>query len=802
MLSISELAAVLEPSRTVLFLGAGAALSSGAPTGQGLADALTQRLAPDATDISGGLDEVASILELRYGRRDLIAALRQILEVLQPAGAVQTLPAYSWSAIYTTNYDFLVERAYAKSSRPLAVARSNFDYTIAERQPDATPYYKVHGCLSQDTVDGHQARMVLTESDYDEFETYREVLFKKLDLDLSSKDFVVIGHSLRDPHIKKYMDTAARLHRQKNAPGRLYAVFWERDEERALLMERKGYSIAFGSIEDLLHGVSSEHEPDDEISTGSELLLPPSLRTKTTEVSHALRLPSDVDRLFNGSPATYGDIEQDLTFPRECEVSAIQAFTQRDCLSVALTGTAGVGKTTLGRRILGFLSKNGYLAWEHNNNFPFLKADWLKVESDLRARGRFGVLMVDDCPPILSQLNQLLESLDALESSHLLVLVTAASPQWRPRTKSPVFFSRGEEFTLSRLSNPEINELLNLLDRKPSVRKLVAPVFASSSRQERFTLLRRRCGAEMYVCLKNVFATESLDSILLREYAELSVENQEMYRLVSAIEATGAQVHRQLILRLLGVESGLVSAMLQMLEGVVDEFDIKARDGIFGLSTRHRVIAQTITRYKYADEVDRMNLLRQIIEGLNPTIFLELRLVRELCDNDFGIGSLGVDADQISLYTKLIEVAPGERIPRHRLVGKLLRMGELDLAERELEQAVESVRLDPPLARYQVLLTLRRAESMQGIMAEDRYALMLRAYASAEKAIKRFPRDPYSRIVRGDVALAIAELTEDTKRLDDVIGDLEEAYAELREPNLQNALRRLRDSRRTFAGGS
>lgn len=797
MISVQDLAKALDPSKTVIFLGAGASMASGAPSGAGLSGQLVDALDPDS-GITGDLTEVSSILELRRGRPELIRSLRSILEPLQPTGGMEALPEFDWSAIYTTNYDYLVERSYERAGREIAVSRSNFDYANTERNPDATPYYKIHGCLSQDLVDGHKSRLVLTEGDYDEYSNYREVLFKKLDLDLDTKDLVVIGSSLRDPHIKAYMDQAARLHREKHTPGRLFALIYERDEDRAALLERRGYSIAFGDLDSFTHNLTQNYVP---MSTGvpsSGFTLPAALRPKVVTVAHARGLASNVSRLYNGSPGTYGDVANGLTFKREIEDSVGQAFTHRERLAVTITGAGGVGKTTLARRVLSHLEEVGYACWEHNSNFPFLRSEWMEAEALLRAQDQYGVLLIDDCAPVLSQVNRLLEDLARLENSALLVMVTAASSQWRPRTKSPVFFTHGETFELSQLSDADLHELLNLVERQSVIRDLTAPGFSLSTRSQRFTLLRRRCAADMYVCLKNVFATESLDGILLREYAELTPENQDIYRLVAALEATGAQVHRQLIFRLLAVDAGIVQALLQLLEGIVDEFDIKPREGLYGLSTRHRVIAQTITKYKYADEDERHDLFARVIDVLNPTVFLELRLVREICDKEYGIGSLTSDERQIQLYRSLISVAPGERIPRHRLIAKYLYTGELDLAERELADAWETVKPDPPLARYGVLLLKQRASDTPGIMDEDRHALLLQADSKAREAVRRFPNDPYVYGVRGDVALAIAELTGDVSGLDDSIQRLEEKYSELREPNMQKSLRRLRDARRTF----
>lgn len=800
MITLEGLAEALDPSRTVLFLGAGACAASGAPLGDGLRQKLVSLLSP-GEDLKGPLDEVSAILELRCGRQRLISAVREILGPLQPTGGIEALPAFGWPAIYTTNYDYIVERSYELAKKSISPIRSNFDFSLIERQPDAIPYFKIHGCLSQDIVDGHHSRIVLTEEDYENFEPFREVVFKRLEFDLMTRDVLVIGYSLRDPHVKQCMDIAAKLHRSSGAPGRIFALIFDRDEERATLIERRGYTVAFGALEQLIDAFAKrlpEADSVDESGLSGPYRLPPRLRPRTFSVSHAAHLESNATRLFNGSPATYADIEHGLTFARSDETSLVQALTTRDALSVVLTGAGGTGKTTLARKVLSRLQQLDYQCFEHNNNFPFVVPDWIQVEAQLRAADQWGVLFLDDCTPVLSQLNRLMNQLSQDEDSHLLVVATAASSQWKPRTKSPAFFTHGETFELRRLSDADINSLIDLVHNRPDIKRLVSGAFASISKSEQFAQLRRRCGADMYVCLKNVFAKESLDSILLREFAELSTENQEVYRLVAALEATGAQVHRQLAIRLLSIDAGTISAMLQFLDGVVDEFDIDPGRGIYGLSTRHRVVAQTIARYKFADPDDRYQLLRDVISNLNPTIFLELRLVREICDSEFGIGSLANLRDQVDLLRQLIALAPGERIPRHRIISRFLQLGELESMEEELNSAVETVHLDPPLARYRVLLLMKRAQMTPGILDEDRAAILLQAHTLALESIRRFKNDPYGWIALGDVSLKYAEITRSTHLLEEAIEGIDSAYSELREPNLRDALRRLRDALKTF----
>lgn len=108
MLSLQELARRANPTRTILFLGAGSSIPSGAPSGPAFAEHLVASLSPNRP-ISGTFTEVCSLLEYRCTRAELVREVRVRLKDLSPTGGLLVIPGYAWSAIYTTNYDLLVE---------------------------------------------------------------------------------------------------------------------------------------------------------------------------------------------------------------------------------------------------------------------------------------------------------------------------------------------------------------------------------------------------------------------------------------------------------------------------------------------------------------------------------------------------------------------------------------------------------------------------------------------------------------------------------------------------------------------
>lgn len=779
----TDLARLIRPDQTVLFLGAGSAVPSGAPTAKELAEHLCLELAGEI--LSDDLTEAATILENRYGRQAVVDAVRSALMGLQPTGGLLALPARSWHTIYTTNYDELIESAYKRAAKALNVVISNYDYGDADGRT-GTPLFKIHGSISQDEVDGSRVRMVLTQRDYDQAESYREVIFGRLALDMLTKDILFIGHSLRDVRLQSEVRRVAELHAARGTPGRLFLLSYQSDPDRARIFTDRGFAVASGGIDEFFDAVATA-APSPARKTAARrgtFTLPEQLLSVTVDCSHAKGLAPNPARLFNGSPASYADIANDLTFPRALEPMLLSRVADTSQRFLAIIGVAGVGKTTLARRLMLALEEHAFLCFEHRWDFPFRAQYWSEVDRHLARLKRHAVLLVDDCSSFLNQLNRLVDQLGQREDAALRIIVTSSRSLWLPRNKSPQFFRHGHTEELSELADADLDQLLNLLDRRNEIRQLIDRSFRRKGRDDKLRILRRRSRADMYVCLKNVFASEDLDNILLREYADLPVEQQGVYRSVAALEAGGTRVHRQLLVRLLGIPADTIRGLLDLMQGIVTEYDIEPSEGIYGWATRHPVIAERIAHYKYGDQDELYALISAVIDHLNPSISVELRTLRDLCNYEYGIRGLTHDERQVDLYRRLIALAPGERIPRHRIIAKYLRMGDLEAARQEIRVAEEEVNLDPPIGRYKVRVALQRAETARGVREEDRIVMFGDARSMALQNIRQFPADKYAYIVYGEVAKEFTTRYRDTKMLKDAIVRMRRATARIPDPQL------------------
>lgn len=799
-ISISELANSIKPERTILFLGAGASVPSGAPAGLQLAKQLWTSLARDACS-SNEFAEICSILEDRYGRESLIGALRDVFQKLQPSGGLLLLPEYAWHSIFTTNYDRLVELAYSRCKKPIDIIRSNYDFDKCNNV-QSLKLYKIHGCITQDIIDGSRSKMVLTEKDNEEHLDYREALFRALDYQMLTKDVLVIGHSLGDSHIRQYMTKVAEIHSKKGSPGKLLAFMYNKDLDRAVLWERKGFTVAFGGIDEFLHNLSNSQPLTHNIEIRVDEIgyqLPSQLRPTTIDVSHAVHLAPNSYKLFNGSPASYADIKQRLTFRRSLERQLFETLRTGDKLYLTITGAAGVGKTTLARRLLISLldsTPGKEFFWESRADFPWKASDWREVEQHLRDNGLIGYLLIDDCPQNLRQINSLLDGFSRISDPALRLILTAETANWLPRTKSPELFSRGLGEKLSKLTSDEIEELVNLIDSQSSIRCLVDANFSNLNRVEQIRRLKSKCSADMFVCLKNIFATDDLDAILLREFAALADHLQDLYRHVSALEASGTRVHRQLIIRTLGITAQQISALLLQTEGLVDEYDISVSEGLFGWATRHEVVAQMIAKYKFSDQSELFSLLERVIDNINPTLPLEQRTLRNICTSPYGIPRITDYRKQLELFEKLIRLAPGERVPRHRMISTLVYNGQIDTASQAIRDAEDKIGIDAVICRYKVKLAIYRAEHTSGILHGDRLAILRDAEGIAKNGVRRFPLDKYTYGSLMEVGLAFAEISRDTSMLDEALQLSREAHEKIMDPQLLDQIQNAERERR------
>ncbi len=787
-IEISRLVDRISPETTVLLFGAGSSAPSGVPAAAQVARRLAALIGLGAEDYS--LSELASLVEQRRTRRELVNALRQLLSGAKPTGGLLNLPLYEWKSLYTTNFDDLIEQCYKRQSRDLTVYSSDFDFT-AHDHPEATKLFKLHGSIEKDIVDGSVARLIVTEADYDQTGNFREALYDRLRGDMVGSELVIIGQSLQDADIRSIVNRAADLGSKAQGAWRLSLLLYTRDDNRAALFEKRGFTVCFGGVDDFFAELAAKKPAAPSPRDATDPLdAEAALRPVTVDVAHVSEAAPDFGSMFNGWPATHADVVAGFTFERNVAEQISHELRTSDALCAVLLGASGVGKTTAARQALQLLRQHGYLCWEHQPDHVVNVAAWMRVANDLANNRRVAALLLDDAHMHLPQINDLVDAYARNALTSIRLICVSTRNHWNPRAKHPSLFRTSRIYVLGLLQPNEIDCLLQLVDSSATIRALVEKTFSGFSRHERRRRLTERCASELFVCLKNIFASEKFDDIILREYADLDVACQEIYRFVAAAESAGIKVHRQLVMRLLGIRADDICVALQRLADIVHEYPISEKQGIYGWRSRHSVIAQIVARYKYPDSTQVAELLSTVIENTSPTYDVEVSSMRELCNIETGIPSIPDKSVQNTLLRKIISIVPGERVPRHRLIRNLIDMGEFEKAEVEIRIFEQDFRRDGPVARYRVSLLAARAKTTPGIMEEDRLAILEQAGSLAKASIQQFPYNASLLSAYCDVAIEVYRRTANGNVYEDAISELRAAVERIGDPNLQRVVER------------
>jgi hypothetical protein len=137
----------------------------------------------------------------------------------KPDSALQWMCTVRWKAIYTTNYDDGIERAYEQTAGPpqTPVPIASTSALVPFDRRVQVPIYYLHGRL----CGPDKPQIIITESDYAEFRKRRQMMFEVLKMEFATSVFLYIGYRNQDQNWKcfwmKYDQNSTHL----NCPHRL-----------------------------------------------------------------------------------------------------------------------------------------------------------------------------------------------------------------------------------------------------------------------------------------------------------------------------------------------------------------------------------------------------------------------------------------------------------------------------------------------------------------------------------------------------------------------------------------------------
>jgi len=561
--------------RVVLFLGAGASMEARGPNGEPPPSSDRLRAQLGAHFLGDPLDgydlmSVADMAISTAGQSVVFERIRTTLEPIQPSEAHLLVPTFRWRALATTNYDTLIERAYAKAENavqhvvPLV---KNLEPVEERLQSVQSPVLliKLHGCVSH--LHDEQIPLVLSHEHYALYARHRENLFNRLQALAHESTFVFIGYQLGDAHIRSILH---RLAADGVKRPTYYIVTPHMNELEAAYWAKQNVEIiqaTFGNFMRSLDAAVPELWRALDLKIGVEHTSVAKFFRSNSTPSQALAFsldrdfthlhgamasdPQDPKQFYGGYDTGWGPIIQNLDVQRRMVNdflidAVLEEASDTECRFFLLRGPAGSGKTIALKRAAweAATALDQLVLWFEDTGA--LRPDVLAELVDLTGKRIFVVIdraalhipAIDALLTLAKQRRLPITILAAERDSEWNTYGARVGERWRPR-----------DYSMSNLSHNEIEELVDLLAKHESLGLL-----KSLSREQRIAAFVERADRQLLVALHEATRGKPFEEIVFDEYEGVVPEQaRRLYLDICTLNQFGIPVRAGTISRVSGI---------------------------------------------------------------------------------------------------------------------------------------------------------------------------------------------------------------------------------------------------------
>ena len=459
------------------------------------------------------------------------------------------------------------------------------------------------------------------------------------------------------------------------------------------------------------------------------------------DVSELAVKPFEKTDFLLGTEPIWSDIQSGRAIERDNEAelySATKARINKPAPGlIVVTGSAGSGKSTSLLRLALRLVADG------------LDVGWIGREvecstRDLRSVSERGVmpkiLIIDDVDLVGSDLGSALREIASGKNEPLVVVGIRSGNVERKINRVQLGEIHYEEHVMPQLSDTDIEDLINVLDRENRL-----GILKGRARTEQVRLFQQQAGRELLVAMIQATSGERFEIKVCNELTEFEDESRKIYALVAVASSFRFPLSKRDILVALGDPTNTI---LNRLDELVRRKIISHIPGDNNTYTaRHRVIADILFNKLQADgEVYELlkGLAKVIATQINPLTPRNSRtrkVLNRIVNHDFLHKVLGPDQAR-NFYG---ELETNLSFDAHFWLqrGSLeVEFGKIKLAENYLNQAKGLAPDDDFIeAEYDYLLFRKALENPSALEATD-YIATARKSLLANKA-RRGASDPY-----------------------------------------------------------
>lgn len=739
------LSQAVQNKRVIMFLGAGASMeargpsNSKPPSGNALRESLAKKFLGEAMD-GYDLMSVADMAISTHGQGVVFEHVRAILEPFGPSAAHLLLPRFHWRQIVTTNYDLLVERAYAavpqrvqtvvpfvKNSEPIEERQQNVDRPVL--------LLKLHGCLSH--MHDEAVPLILSHEHYALHSRHRDRLFSRLYDKAHESTIVFCGYSLGDAHIRKIVH---QLQAEGVKRPMWYIVtptaidpevsYWAGNNVHVI---RSTFGRFMRALDDALPEMWRALEPGAGIV---ELPIQAHFRTRAdpslalrTALGRDLRhvhagmpvLPQDAGKFYEGYDTGWGAVVHGLDVQRRIvDDLLLEAVSDEEGGQPVrfhlLRGPAGSGKTIALKRAAwnAATELDQLVVWLEDGGV--LGTDILTELHDLT--GKRIVLFADRAAERWPAISELL-SVARRKGMLLSVIAAERDNEWNVYGGRPGEAFAPSELRVGQLSTPEIEKLVDLLTLHGSL-----GILQDATRGEQIQAFTKKADRQLLVALHEATRGLPFEQIIFDEYEGVVPERaRRLYLDICALHQFGAPVRAGTISRASGIRFDAFKAdLLAPLENVVVVVQ-DSYSGDMAYRSRHAKVAELVFQQACPDDGSKVERLTRLIEQLDVGFSVDRHAMEQIARGRMLGTLIQTAALGREVYEAILRAEPDQAYVYQQWAIYEMQVpgGSFDEAERLAGVAAELNPRNRAIAHTRAEVARRRALEESSPIRRERY---------------------------------------------------------------------------------